>query len=141
MNDSGDFLKRITEEVLAEMPHVAKVMHYRTTDSTWWLLAQTTGGAEVLGHQQSVNQLMRNMVIEDITKIRTDYEFRQHTHDPASENYQEATLALQVIEDYGSKASLVIARRQAAIQEALEKAHTLQINQSRLDLCYCASGC
>ena len=119
MNNSEDFIARITAELLLEMPHVARVAHFRTSDSTWRQLARSVGGAEVLEHQFAVNEIVMDMVTEDIVKVRNDYEFQQQSHDPASDKYIEAILALQVIEDYETKSTMVMAKRQAVIREVL----------------------
>ncbi len=126
MNAPDDSIRRIAAELLVEMPHVAKVSNYKTIDTTCWLLAQTAGGTEVLEHQLAVNQIMQEMVIGDIAKVRTDYQFRQQSHDPSSDTFSDATLALQVIDDYATKASMIMSRRRVVIQEALDVARSNQ---------------
>ena len=130
MNTTDDPSRKIAADLLIEMPHVAKVAQYRTTDTTWRLLAQSAGGTEVLEHQLAVNQIMLEMVVEDIVKVRTDYQFRQDSHEPSSDISFDATLALQVIEDYGAKATMIISKRREIIQEALEAARFNQMRGS-----------
>ncbi len=124
MKTSDDIFDRIMAEVLIAMPHVAKVIHFRNTDTSWRLLGQVANGTDLLEHQLSVNEITREMVVDDIAKTRHDYESRQQTVDPAGDSYLDVTLALQAIQDYGTKASLVIAGRQAAICKALETVRT-----------------
>jgi hypothetical protein len=137
MATSDDTLGRITAEVLTAMPHVAMVMQFRNTDASWRLMGQVTRGADLLEHQLSVNEITREMVVEDITKTRHEYELRQQTVDPASENSFEVALALQAIQECGAKASLVIAHRQTAICQALEAVRTHQNCQPMAEFrCY-----
>ena len=117
MNISDDTLGRITDEVLTAMPHVAKAMHFRTTDGTWRRLGQVANGTDLLEHQLTVNEIMWDMVLDDITKTHHDYESRQGFAD----NAHEVALALQVIQGFMTKASLVIASRQTAIRSALQQ--------------------
>ena len=104
------------------MPHVAMVMQLRTMDITWRRLGQVARGADLLESQLGVNEIMQEMVSNDIAKIRNDYESQRHSVDPASDSSEEVTLALQVIQDYESKATSVIVSRQAAIRSALLEA-------------------
>ncbi len=138
MNSSDDTLGRISAEVLTAMPHVAKVMQFRTTDVTWRLLGQASRGADLLEHQLSVNDITREMVAEDITKTRSEYESRVRSDDPAVAASWEIALALQAIQDFGTKAFSVIAGRQAAIGKALEAVLTRRDSPPPEALNYCA---
>ncbi len=137
---SLDDTVRIAAEVLAAMPHVAMVMQFRTTDLTWRLLGQVTKGADLLEHQLGVNDITREMVMEDLTKARNEYESRQQGVDPASDVFEELFLALQAIQELGTKASQVIAGRHAAIGRALEAVLAHRKSQPVMELLYCSMG-
>ena len=126
MNNPENTISKISEEVLTAMPHVLMVMHLRSTEFTWRRLGQVERGADLLAHQLSVNEIMKEMMLKDIAQIRTDYESRRHYVDPASDLFQEAMLALQVIQDYETRASLVIENRQDAIRHALSEMQSHQ---------------
>ena len=138
MNSSDDSLGRITAEVLTAMPHVAKVIHFRTSDVTWRLLGQAAKGIDLLEHQLSVNDITREMVATDIIKTRSDYESRVCSGDPAVAASREIALALQAIQDFGTKAFSVIAGRHAAIGKALEAVLTRRDTPPAEALNYCA---
>lgn len=129
MNTTDETRARITAEVLTAMPHVAKAIHFKTTNNTWRMLGQVASGADLLEHQLAINEIMQDMVTDDVTRTRNDYESRQHGVDPSTDNYREVAIALQLIQEYASKVLMIMAGRQIAILSSLIKVRPDQMTQ------------